>query len=139
METNHRGDLGAKPGGMSSARAGARTEGVHGPMEKCTPLRKDIPRSSDPKKVDWSAIWSKYFWPLLKGKVKIADQILGDCRCGYHNTAATQGIRFHRPSDDDPDALVIVMFLFCCLCHFCSHSFQNSDQEVFPVHHQVGV
>ena len=42
-ETELRGEPVAKPGGMSSGRAGARTEGVHGPTEKYTPLRKDIP------------------------------------------------------------------------------------------------
>ena len=122
---------------MPSGRAGARTEGVHSLMERYTPLRKeDMPWSSDPKKVHWSAIWSDYFWPSLKGKAKVADQILGDRRCGYHNTAVTQGIRFHRPSDDDPGALVILLFCLCCFSRRGSHSFRNSDQEVFPVHHQ---
>ena len=138
-EAEHRGDPGAKPGGMSSGRAGARTEGVHSPMEKYTPLRnEDIPWNSDPKKVDWSAVWEKYFWPSLKGKAKVADLILGDRRCGYYNSAHTQGIRFHRPGDDDPDALVSILFCLCCFSRCGSHPFQNLDQEVLPVHHQVG-
>ena len=138
-EAEHRGDPGAKPGGMSSGRAGARTEGVHSPMEKYTPLRnEDTPWNSDPKKVDWSAVWSKYFWPSMTGKAKVADQILGDRRCGYYNSAHTQGIRFHRPGDDDPDALVSILFCLCCFSRCGSHPFQNLDQEVLPVHHQVG-
>ena len=36
------GESSAKPGGMLSVQAGARTEGHHAPMETYTPLQKDI-------------------------------------------------------------------------------------------------
>ena len=111
-EAERQGTSSLKPGGMSSGEAGATTEELHGPLEKYSPLWKDIPWNSNPSKVDWSGIFFEHFWPSLEGKAKVADEILHDIRCGYFNRATAQGIRFCRPGLD-PDFLVSFLFYLC--------------------------
>lgn len=99
-----------KPAGMTCASAGARVEELTNTLASLSPLKKDIPWNRDPHKVDYSSVFFDHFFASLEGTAKVADEILGNPRCGYHVSAMSQGIRFYRPEHDDPDHLVRCAF-----------------------------
>jgi len=76
--------------------------------ENHNPLKIDIPWHPDRNKVDYNAIYFKYFFPDLTGLAEKMDNFLQDPRCTIHSTVKHDKIKFHQPDADDPDYLVSI-------------------------------
>ena len=81
------------------------TEDAPNPLIK-SPFKKDIPWNPDKSKMDYNNIFFEHFFPDVAGLAEKMDRFLGDVRCGFHDTVCHDGIKFHRPYEDDPDCLV---------------------------------
>jgi hypothetical protein len=60
---------------------------------------------------DMATIFFEDFFPSVVGMAEKLDEFHSDIRSPYYQTVVKEGIKFHRPDDDDPDWIVKNCFL----------------------------
>jgi Transposase IS4 len=58
-----------------------------------------------------STVFFEDFLPSIVGHAELMDEFYSDIRAPYYQTVVKEGIRFHRPEDDDPDWVIKNCFL----------------------------